>query len=63
MTPEDRDVIDEMNNYGGSFVRALARAFEYADADNFARLKAAFPDYWARYAEMADKARNNSPLK
>ena len=62
MTPDERDVIDEMNNYGGSFIRALARAFEYADDANFRRLKAAFPDYWARYEELATKARNNGPL-
>lgn len=53
MTPKDPATITAMQEYGGSFVRALGIAASYADPDNLARLKAAFPEYWARYAEMA----------
>ena len=49
----DNFVIQAMDRYGGGFVRALARAASLADADNLARLKAAWPEYWAQYAEIA----------
>ncbi len=47
------DIVNAMHDFGGSFVQALAVAFERADADNFTKLKAAFPEYWAQYADMA----------
>lgn len=40
-----------MTAYGGSFVKALAEAIAHADADNYRKLKSAFPEYWERYAE------------
>ena len=46
-------VIAAMETYGGSFVKALAECFNRADAYNFAKLKAAFPDIWQEYAELA----------
>lgn len=53
MDAVDLAVIETMNRYGGSFVRRLADAFRHADAENFAKLKAAFPEYWASYLAIA----------
>jgi len=49
----DFDVIETMIHLGGSFVRALGHAWRAADTDNRARLRAAFPEYWDRYKELA----------
>ena len=57
MTDEDHNVLRAMEAYGGGFASALAEAAFRADASNFARLKAAFPDYWAEYAWVAVRAR------
>lgn len=54
MTAEETKIIDLMQNYGGSFCQALAAAFVRADPENFARLKAAFQDYWDKYAALAE---------
>ena len=53
MNDHDLEVIEAMEKYGGSFVVALAGAFRRADATNLAKLKAAFPEYWEQYTEMA----------
>jgi hypothetical protein len=53
MDDHDWEVIQTMKEFGGSFVRALAEAFLCADSNNVARLKAAFPDYWAQYEDFA----------
>jgi len=50
----DYEVVDAMRIYGGSFVQALALAFARADSENNRRLKAAFPELWAEYMEMAE---------
>lgn len=42
-------MISQMEQYGGSFVKALANAFKYADPDNRQRLIDAFPDYVKEY--------------
>ncbi len=44
-----------MARYGGSFVRHLGAAALCADPENLARLKAAWPEYWAEYAEFAKR--------
>ena len=36
---------------GGGFVKAIGHAARLADERNLDRLKAAFPDYWERYAQ------------
>jgi hypothetical protein len=41
--------IQAMRNYGGSFVQALAMAWERADSDNSLRIQKAFPEYMAEY--------------
>jgi len=51
-------VLTAMQYHGGAFVKALADAWFHADADNRARLRAAFPDIWDRYAELAARTRD-----
>lgn len=53
MTDQDIAVLECMEKYGGSFVKALAIAAQRADPINLAKLKAAFPEYWQQYTEMA----------
>lgn len=48
-------VVEAMEKYGGSFVKALARCFRCADARNFRKLQIAFPEYWAEYERMAKR--------
>lgn len=48
----DDDILEAMTNYGGSFVRQLAKLFRLADDGNRRRLLATFPEYWDRYAEL-----------
>lgn len=52
MNDEDRDVLNTMLRYGGSFVKSLAEAAYHADDDNFLRIKRAWPDYWDKYRGM-----------
>lgn len=54
MDQEDYTVMVSMKTYGGKFVRALGNAISLADEQNLARLKAAFPELWKSYAEMAE---------
>jgi len=42
-------MITQMDQYGGSFVSALAQALRYADPINRQRLLDAFPDIVAKY--------------
>jgi hypothetical protein len=51
---EDTKVISAMLRYGGSFVQALAKAAQQADAENLQKIKDAFDVYWAHYKELAD---------
>jgi len=65
MTTEVRDyagdhdeklkVVEAMENYGGSFVKALGIALRFADVFNTKKIKDAFPEYWAEYKEMAER--------
>jgi len=48
-------MIKGMTTYGGSFVQALARAFQCADFVNFAKLELAFPEYVKKYIDMGYK--------
>ena len=56
----DHDIINAMYRYGGSFIRALAITLEHADPTNFAKLKAAFPDEWVNYADLAQLIRDRA---
>lgn len=44
-------VIKSMKAYGGSFVKALANAWQFADADNSAKIEAAFAEYIETYSK------------
>ena len=44
------DTVENMNKYGGSFVKALAECFHHADCINKDKLIKAFPEYWKQYA-------------
>jgi hypothetical protein len=49
----DRQIINTMMEYGGSFVRKLGAAALVADTENLAKIKQTWPDYWAQYSRMA----------
>ncbi len=54
-TPDESiAVADMMMRHGGGFVQALGLALLRSDADNQQRIKAAWPEYWRKYAEMAE---------
>ena len=55
MTTEDDIVIQFMFLRGGSFVRAIAYALQVADRENFAKIKATWPEYWQTYSVLAHK--------
>jgi hypothetical protein len=55
--PDDEHVLQAMERYGGSFIRALAVCWRRADDTNRRVLKGAFPTYWAQYADLADRHR------
>jgi len=46
---KEYQTVEAMEKFGGSFVKALARAFHRADPINFIKLKNAFPEYWEEY--------------
>jgi len=49
----DEEIVVAMARYGGGFVSLLAKLYRQADADNRARIKAAWPEYFRKYAELA----------
>ncbi len=49
----DYEITEAMIRFGGSFVAQLGRLFRLADYDNQSRLRAAFPEYWREYRELA----------
>ena len=50
----DHDIANAMIIYGGNFVQTLGHLFQRGDAENQARAKAAWPEYWKEYREMAE---------
>jgi hypothetical protein len=53
VTHDDKlKVIRAMKEFGGSFVKALAQAWLYADEDNCAKIEAAWPEYIAKYRAL-----------
>lgn len=52
MTDQEYGVVEKMELYGGSFVKALAICFYKADNINFKKLKNTFPGYWKQYEDM-----------
>lgn len=55
MEDHDLKVIDAMERYGDTFVRALAQCFLRADAGNYEILKKTFPEYWSNYEEISKR--------
>lgn len=53
MNEEDIKIVEAMEKYGGSFVKALANAARHADHQNLGKLRQAFSEYWSTYREMA----------
>lgn len=54
---QDHEIVAAMIANGGSFVQALGECFRRADGPNFAKLRAAFPEYWTRYGHVAESLR------
>lgn len=52
MTENEMQVVEKMEQYGGSFVKALAQCFRTADHVNFVKLRLAFLEYWNQYVDM-----------
>lgn len=44
-----------MREHGGGFASHLAEAWFFADPDNRARIEAAFPELFEKYAKVAEK--------
>jgi len=55
MNEEEFKIVETMEKYGGSFVKALAECFYRADRQNFIKLKNTFSEYWNEYEKMANK--------
>lgn len=53
----DLETIAQMEQLGGSFVKALANAARHADPRNLEKIKATFSDYWTQYQQHAIQAR------
>jgi hypothetical protein len=62
-TATDYDIVNAMARFGGSFVRCLAACYHAADPVNSLRIKAAFPDIWAEYAEMVQMIRHREEVR
>ena len=55
----DQKILEAMQRYGGSFASAVAVAAQRADMSNYSRLKAAFPDLWGEYLQLAEQLERN----
>lgn len=49
----DRDTIGAMLQFGGGFIVQLARLYQSTDPGNQQRIRAAWPEYWQKYTELA----------
>lgn len=56
MNADIYDTIQAMHTYGGSFVQALASAWEVADHNNRLTLESSFADMFDKYRQMAEVA-------
>ena len=68
MNEEDIKIIDAMEEYGGSFVKALANVCRHADHYNLGKIRQAFHEYWNVYREKSEqlektKLYKNEPSK
>lgn len=55
------EVVEEMQRSGGSFVATLGLAALRADEINLRKIKATWPNEWARYEELARQRRAQQP--
>ncbi len=53
MSDQDIKVVEAMEKYGGSFVKALAECARRADAMNLIKIKTTWKAYWQQYTKMA----------
>jgi hypothetical protein len=51
--PTEWETVNAMTLYGGSFVEQLAKLYNCADNSNQLRIRAAFPELWSQYEELA----------
>ena len=58
---DDLKTIQAMRRYGGGFVKALGEAALFADSDNLARIKKAWPEYWSKYTRMSQISTHGPP--
>ena len=42
-------IAESMEQYGGSFAKALGRAMRLADEENLTRIEAGWPEYMVKY--------------
>ena len=56
-------MITLMDQYGGSFVSALAQALRYADPTNRQRLLDAFPDLVVKYGPSSSFVQVKQPVE
>lgn len=55
MNPDERAVIEQMERFGGSFIRALAAAYRLGDPDNRERIRRTWAQEWTKYKWFAEK--------
>ena len=58
MTPQDLNTVENMDRYGGSFVKALAVLARHADHNNLQKIKNTWSVYWKEYGGWDDKLSN-----
>lgn len=52
--------IKAMEEFGGSFVKALAKAALHADPNNLKKIQKTWNDYWKKYEELGRKLEERS---
>lgn len=50
---QDWKMIEEMEKFGGSFVKALSQCLAHADYNNYQKLIHTFPEYVKEYTDRA----------
>ncbi len=51
---KDQEITEVMTTYGGPFVKKLAELYRLGDPVDKRKLREAFPEYWAKYALIAE---------
>ena len=57
---QKRATLANMRDHGGDFFGRLGIAAQYADAENYEKLKTAFPESFAKYAAIKQPAANEA---